>query len=173
MREISQEDPRFGYRRAWAIVRGEGFTANRKRVQRLWREEGLRVPMQRVKRRRLGSSTVAAARLVAAHRNHVWALDFLFDPPATGCHQGVEHVRRVTPASPWKSWGRGRSSTTMPDRVAAQSLPNGRLAYPARASQAEQEGSVPGHVRHRGHTNPSCPRALPCGPPLLLDRQSV
>lgn len=79
LREISKEDPRFGYRRAWAIVRGEGFTANRKRVQRLWREEGLRVPPLRVKRRRVGTSTVPAQRLVATHRNHVWALDFLFD----------------------------------------------------------------------------------------------
>ena len=75
LREISKEDPRFGYRRAWAIVRGEGFTANRKRVQRLWREEGLRVPPLRVKRRRVGTSTVPAQRLVATHRNHVWALD--------------------------------------------------------------------------------------------------
>jgi transposase InsO family protein len=77
LREISKEDPRFGYRRAWALVRGDGFTANRKRVQRLWRGEGLRVPAQRVKRRRLGSSTVAPARLVATHRNHVWALDLV------------------------------------------------------------------------------------------------
>ncbi|HEX6539149.1 MAG TPA: IS3 family transposase, partial [Candidatus Dormibacteraeota bacterium] len=71
-------------RRAWAILRGEGITANRKRVQRLWREEGLRVPPQRIKRRRVGTSTVPAERLVATHRNHVWALDFLFDATSDG-----------------------------------------------------------------------------------------
>jgi putative transposase len=53
-------------------------------VQRLWREEGLRVPPQRLKRRRLGSSTVPAERLVATHRNQVWALDFLFDATSDG-----------------------------------------------------------------------------------------
>jgi transposase InsO family protein len=53
-------------------------------VQRLWREEGLRVPPQRLKRRRVGSSTVPAQRLVADHRNHVWALDFLFDATSDG-----------------------------------------------------------------------------------------
>jgi len=84
LRQISTEDPRFGYRRAWALVRGEGFAANRKRVQRLWREEGLRVPPLKVKRRRLGTSTVPAARLAAMCRNHVWALDFLFDTTSDG-----------------------------------------------------------------------------------------
>ena len=84
LREISTTDPRFGYRRAWAVLQREGFPVNRKRVQRLWREEGLHVPAQRLKRRRLGSSTVLADRLVATHRNHVWALDFLFDATSDG-----------------------------------------------------------------------------------------
>ena len=84
LREISTTDPRYGYRRAWAVLQREGFTVNRKRVQRLWREEGLRVPAQRLKRRRLGASTVPADRLVATHRNHVWALDFLFDATSDG-----------------------------------------------------------------------------------------
>lgn len=84
MREISTTDPRFGYRRAWAVLQREGFAVNRKRVQRLWREEGLRVPPQRLKRHRLGTSTVPANRLVALHRNHVWALDFLFDATSDG-----------------------------------------------------------------------------------------
>jgi transposase InsO family protein len=66
------------------VLQREGFSVNRKRVQRLWREEGLRVPPQRLKRRRVGSSTVPAERLVATHRNHVWALDFLFDATSDG-----------------------------------------------------------------------------------------
>ena len=50
---------------------------NRKRVQRLWREEGLRVPQRRRKRRRLGESTVPAVRLRPERPNHVWAFDFV------------------------------------------------------------------------------------------------
>jgi putative transposase len=57
---------------------------NRKRVQRIWREEGLRVPAQTPKRRWLGVSTVPAARLRAERPNHVWALDFIFDATSDG-----------------------------------------------------------------------------------------
>ena len=57
---------------------------SRKRVQRLWREEGLRVPVRRRKRQRLGDSTVPAQRLRAERPNHVWALDFQHDHTADG-----------------------------------------------------------------------------------------
>ena len=57
---------------------------NRKRVQRLWREEGLRVPAKRRKRQRLGDSAQPARRLSAERPNHVWALDFQFDQTADG-----------------------------------------------------------------------------------------
>ena len=61
-----------------------GWEINRKRVQRLWREEGLRVPARKRKRRRLGKSTVSAERLRAERPNHVWAFDFQFDQTACG-----------------------------------------------------------------------------------------
>jgi len=84
LRVFSRGHPRWGYRKAWATLREEGWTVNRKHVQRLWREEGLRVPAQRRKRQRLGDSTVAAGRLRAERPNHVWALDFQFDQTADG-----------------------------------------------------------------------------------------
>jgi len=58
LREIGQDWPRYGFRRAWALLRQEGWKVNRKRVQRIWREEGLRVPPYAPKRRRVGESTV-------------------------------------------------------------------------------------------------------------------
>ena len=81
---FSRGHPRWGYRRAWATLREEGWTVNRKRVQRLWREEGLRVPLTRRKRQRLGDSAQPARRLSAERPNHVWALDFQFDQTADG-----------------------------------------------------------------------------------------
>lgn len=84
LRAFSRGHPRWGYRKAWAVLREEGWTVNRKRIQRLWREEGLRVPAQRRKRQRLGDSTVPAERLRAERPNHVWALDFQFDQTADG-----------------------------------------------------------------------------------------
>jgi putative transposase len=84
LRKFSKERPRWGYRRAHHRLREDGWEVNRKRVQRLWREEGLRVPQRRRKRRRLGDSTVPAQRLRAERPNHVWAFDFQFDQTADG-----------------------------------------------------------------------------------------
>jgi putative transposase len=84
LRKFSKERPRWGYRRAHHRLREEGWSVNRKRVQRLWREEGLRVPQRKRKRRRLGDSTVPSTRLRAERPNHVWAFDFQFDQTADG-----------------------------------------------------------------------------------------
>ncbi len=84
LRKISVDRPRWGYRRAHAMLVEEGWEVNRKRVQRIWREEGLRVPQKRRKRRRLGESTVPAGRLAAERPNHVWALDYQHDQTADG-----------------------------------------------------------------------------------------
>jgi putative transposase len=92
LRALSRERPRWGYRRAHATLRGEGWEINRKRVQRLWREEGLRVPQRRRKRRRLGNSTVPASRLSAQQPDHVWALDYQFDQTADGRILKLLHV---------------------------------------------------------------------------------
>ena len=79
LREISTTWPRYGYRMAWRKLRQRGRSVNRKRVQRLWREEGLRVGQRAPKRRRTGDSAYPAKRLRAEWPNHVWALDFMFD----------------------------------------------------------------------------------------------
>jgi putative transposase len=84
LRKFSKDRPRWGYRRAHHRLREQGWEVNRKRVQRLWREEGLRVPQRRRKRRRLGESTVPAERLRAQRPNQVWAFDFQFDQTADG-----------------------------------------------------------------------------------------
>jgi putative transposase len=84
LRQISRTWPRYGFRRAWALLRLEGWVVKRKRVQRLWREEGLKVRPWAPKRRRLGTSTVPAQRLRAERPNHVWAIDFIFDATSDG-----------------------------------------------------------------------------------------
>ena len=84
LRKFSVERPRWGYRRAHHRLRELGWEVNRKRVQRIWREEGLRVPQRKRKRRRLGESTVPAERLRAERPNQVWAFDFQFDQTADG-----------------------------------------------------------------------------------------
>jgi putative transposase len=84
MRTLSRENPRYGYRRVWALLRREGWEVNKKRVQRLWCDEGLRVPHRKRKRRRPGASDADGKRLCASHPNHAWAIDFQTDETADG-----------------------------------------------------------------------------------------
>jgi putative transposase len=84
LRELARDHQRYGYRRMTAILRREGFVVNHKRIQRLCRDEGLRVVHKPKKRSRVGVSTLPARRLCAQHPDHVWALDYQFDQTANG-----------------------------------------------------------------------------------------
>jgi putative transposase len=80
--QLSQEHPRYGYRRVRALLRREGQEINAKRVQRVRRKEGLQVNRKQRKLRRLGLST--AERQRATHANHVWSWDFVEDQTENG-----------------------------------------------------------------------------------------
>ena len=84
--ELVGKCPRYGYKRITVPLRREGWRVNRKRVHRLWNQEGLRVPKKARKRRRLGCSANACHRHRATHKNHVWTLDFVWDVTKDG-HQ--------------------------------------------------------------------------------------
>jgi transposase InsO family protein len=84
MHEVVRGHPRYGYRRLAALLRGEGFRANDKRVHRLWRREGFKVPRKAVRKRRLGTSANGVARLSAKAPGAVWAWDFFHDRLADG-----------------------------------------------------------------------------------------
>jgi len=79
LRELARAHPRYGYRRMTTILCREGYCVNHKRIQRLCRDEGLRVLKRAKKRARVGTSTINGTRLRATHPNHVWAIDFQFD----------------------------------------------------------------------------------------------
>jgi transposase InsO family protein len=92
------------------LIRRSGWLVNRKRVHRLWKKEGLRVPSRQRKKRRLGHGENGILRLRAEHPNHVWSYDFLFDETEDGralkilpvldefCHQSltIEVERSIT-----------------------------------------------------------------------------
>jgi putative transposase len=77
LREIAKAHPRYGWKMAHRLLVREDWAINRKRVQRVWREEGLTRPANTRKRRR--QSPENPERLVATEPNQVWALDFQFD----------------------------------------------------------------------------------------------
>jgi transposase InsO family protein len=68
---------RYGYRRITALLKREGFRVNHKRVERIWRKEGLKVPKKQPKRGRLWLNDGSCVRLRPTHRNHVWSYDFM------------------------------------------------------------------------------------------------
>jgi putative transposase len=80
LREIAHRHPRWGWKTAHQVLLREGWVINRKRTQRLWREEGLKRPQRCTKRRRVRLDS--PERLRAEHPNHVWAIDFQFDETA-------------------------------------------------------------------------------------------
>ncbi len=84
LHELGARHPRFGYRRMTALLQREGWRVNRKRVQRLWRLEGLRVCVKQRKRRRLGNIDGAVTRRRAEHRLDVWSYDFVMDATEDG-----------------------------------------------------------------------------------------
>jgi transposase InsO family protein len=84
MLALVRQHPRYGYRRMWALLRGEGFRVNVKRVYRLWHKQGLKVPQKQHKKRRLGSSAQGIVRHRAEHMDHVWCYDFVSDQTADG-----------------------------------------------------------------------------------------
>jgi putative transposase len=82
LRQYAKDHPRRGFRPAYHDARDEGWGVNHKKIQRLWREEDLRVP-QRRRRKRPGSSTTTGS-VSADAPNSVWAVDFQFDVTTDG-----------------------------------------------------------------------------------------
>jgi transposase InsO family protein len=75
---------RYGYRRITAMLHRAGWVVNRKRVERIWRREGLKVPHKQPKRGRLWCNENSCIRLRPEHPNHVWSYDFVQDRTHNG-----------------------------------------------------------------------------------------
>ncbi|MFD0911273.1 IS3 family transposase, partial [Ruegeria arenilitoris] len=77
MIELARQYGRYCYRRIAALLRDAGWQVNDKRVERLWRREGLKVPMKQPKKGRLWLNDGTCVRLRPEYRNHVWSYDFV------------------------------------------------------------------------------------------------
>jgi putative transposase len=77
--ELARQYGRYGYRKITALLRDAGWLVNDKRVERIWRREGLKVPQKQPKRGRLWLADGSCLRLRPEHRNHVWSYDFVED----------------------------------------------------------------------------------------------
>ncbi len=77
--ELATAYGRYGYRRIMALLRREGWRVNTKRVARIWRAQGLKVPQRQPKRGRLWLNDGSCVRRRAEYPNHVWSYDFVFN----------------------------------------------------------------------------------------------
>jgi hypothetical protein len=72
---LARENGRYGYRKITALLRAVGWAVNAKRVERIWRREGLKVPQRQPKKGRLWLNDGSCIRLRPEHPNHVWSYD--------------------------------------------------------------------------------------------------
>ena len=77
--ELASQYGRYGYRRITALLQNEGWRVNHKRVERVWRQEGLKVPAKQPKRGRLWLNDGSCLRLKPEFPNHVWSYDFMLE----------------------------------------------------------------------------------------------
>lgn len=77
--ELASQYGRYGYRRITVLLHNEGWQVNHKRVERVWRQEGLKVPARQPKRGRLWLNDGSCLRLKPEFPNHVWSYDFMFE----------------------------------------------------------------------------------------------
>ena len=82
--ELATQYGRYGYRRITAMLKQEGWLVNHKRVERIWRREGLKVPQKQPKRGRLWLNDGSCIRLRPEFKDHVWSYDFVMARTADG-----------------------------------------------------------------------------------------
>jgi len=75
--ELATQYGRYGYRRITALLKREGWMVNHKKVELIWRREGLKVPQKQPKRGRLWLNDGSCIRLRPEHKDHVWSYDFV------------------------------------------------------------------------------------------------
>jgi transposase InsO family protein len=82
VRDYAQRYPQHGYRHITALMQRDGHNVNHKRIERLWRQEGLQLPRRKTVKRRYGEQGEVKRR--AAYPNHVWSYDFTEDRTERG-----------------------------------------------------------------------------------------
>lgn len=100
---------RVGYRMVTAMLRNRGIMINHKRVERIWREEGLKLPQKQTRKRRLWLNDGSCVRLRAERRNHVWSYDFVEDKTMDGRKFRIlniidEYTHECLASLPRRSW---------------------------------------------------------------------
>ena len=107
--KLAEKYGRYGYRRITALLQNQGWLVNHKKVERIWRTEGLKVPQKQPKRGRLWLNDGSCNRLRPEHANHVWSYDFVEDKTRSGrkirfLNVLDEHTHECLASVPRRSW---------------------------------------------------------------------
>ena len=107
--ELACRYGRYGYKRITALLRAEGWKVNKKRVERIWRQQGLKVPRKQPKKSRQWLNDSSCKRLRAERKNHVWSYDFVEDKLSNGRRLRWlniidEYTRECLASVPQRSW---------------------------------------------------------------------
>jgi putative transposase len=132
MAELATGYGRYGYCRVAALLRAEGFAVNHRRVERLWRREGLRVPQKQPKRGRLWPGDGSCVWLRPGRKDHVWSYDFVHARSRDGrAFRMLNLIDEYTRECPAIGVARKLKSNDVPERLSALFVRRG----------------VPGHIR--------------------------
>ena len=127
--QLARDYGQYGYRRITAMLRLKGYTINHKRVYRIWRDLGLKVPQKQPKRRRLWLNDGSCIRLRAEHRNHVWSYDFVETRTSKGRRIKIlniidEYSRECLASIPKISWKHQNIIETLSGLFVTKGCPN-------------------------------------------------
>ena len=187
---LAKQYGRYGYRKMSELLRIEGWKVNHKRVERIWREEGLQLPKRHKKRRRLYHKDSSIIRLRPTHPNHVWSVDFVHDKLSNGRSYKMltvldEYTRQALAVAVRTRMG----ADDVLEALYPLLLRHGRPEYirsdngPEFVAQSMQDwlkrsvlnpsGSIPAHLGRTDTTNASTERcAAWCSTPSGSQRQS-
>jgi transposase InsO family protein len=126
--DIATNYGRVGYRMVTAMLRNRGRIINHKRVERIWREEGLKLPHKQTKKRRLWLTDGSCVRLRPEHRNHVWSYDFVEEKTMDGRKIRIlnildEYTRECLVSEPRRSWRNNDLIETLADLMLLRGVP--------------------------------------------------
>jgi len=127
--ELSSNYGRYGYRRITALLRTDGILINHKRVERIWRAAGLKVPQKQPKKRRLWLNDGSCIRLRPEYRNHVWSYDFVEDKLRNGrkvrwLNLIDEYTRECLASIPKRRWDHMKIIDILADLMLMRGTPS-------------------------------------------------
>jgi transposase InsO family protein len=162
--ELADQYGRYGYRMVTGLLNNAGWCVNHKRVERIWRREGLKVPQKQKKKGRLWLNDGSCVRLRPERPNHVWSYDFVQDRTADGCvYRTLNIIDEYTREALMIRVDRKLNSTDVLDALTT--------ARQGIAQQCPERGTCSSCAARRNTSDPTMGRNLSprrCGIGLLL-----